>query len=97
MNRPSAQISVQTNLNLLGLTVKDQVTGYKGVVTSICFDLYGCVQAIINPGTDKDGKLSEQAWFDINRLKIVSETLVMPRPNFDFEKGSAEKPIPHKA
>jgi len=49
--------NVKKHLSLLGLKVKDKVTGYTGVVASIGFDLYGCVQAIVNPGMDKDGKL----------------------------------------
>ena len=60
----------EKHLNLLGMKVEDKVTGFKGVVASISFDLYGCVQAIVNPGADKDGKLMEQCWFDVSRLAL---------------------------
>jgi hypothetical protein len=91
-------VHVQNHLKLLGMKAEDKVTGFKGVVTSVSFDLYGCVQAIINPGADKDGKLMDQTWFDIARLTITSEEPVMARPNFEHgpqaegKQGAAEKP-----
>lgn len=79
------------------------MTGLKGVVASISFDLYGCVQAIVNPGLAADGKLAESLWFDVNRLKVLDTMPVMDRPNFDFgyqaegKQGAAEKPAMCKA
>ena len=80
-----------------------EVTGFKGVVASVSFDLYGCVQASVNPGADKDGKLMEQYWFDVARLTIIATNPVMVRPNFEFgvqaegKHGVAEKPAYSKA
>lgn len=91
------------HLNLLGLRVRDRVSGFEGVVASVCFDLYGCIQAIVHPGLQADGKLGDQSWFDVNRLEIVSAEPVMNRPNFEFgevakgNKGAAEKPTFGKA
>jgi hypothetical protein len=93
------KIEMSKHMALLGKKVEDTVTGFKGVVTAVSFDLYGCVQAIVNPGKDKDGKLQEQCWFDIARLKAVSEKPVMTPPDFEYgeiargEKGAAEKPM----
>ena len=90
--------NIQKHLNMLGLRVEDKVTNLKGVVASISFDLYGCIQAIVNPGMDKDGKLQDSVWFDVSRLKTLSDDPVMPRPDFDFgpqaegKQGPAEKP-----
>lgn len=50
--------NVKKHISLLGLEAQDLVTGFKGIITSISFDLYGCVQAVINPGLNKDGELS---------------------------------------
>lgn len=92
--------NVQDALNLLGTKVEDRVTGFKGVVTSISFDLYGCIQAIVNPGLTPDGKIGESHWFDVGRL-TVSGTPVMEVPSFVsaspasrtiHDKGPAEKP-----
>ncbi len=91
-------IKVQEQFELLGLKVEDRVTKYKGIVTSISFDLYGCVQVLVNPGLrKKEDKLGEQIWFDIGRLKVLDKTPVMNRPDFQFEKGPADKPSPIKA
>jgi len=91
--------NVEKHLDLLGLKVVDRVTGLKGVVTSVSFDLYGCIQAIVDPGIDKEGKNIDNRWFDIARLKTIGSKPVMETPNFDFgiaaegKKGPAEKPV----
>lgn len=98
-------MSVHNQLNLLGKRVTDVVTGFSGIVTSICFDLYGCIQATIHPGIGEDGKMREQHWFDISRLRIESDEPVMNRPDFDWTpqivadggKGAAEKPTISKS
>src|SRR4051794_21332220 len=96
-------IHVNNHLNMLGLKVADKVTGFKGVVASVSFDLYGCVQAIVNPGVDKDGKPMDSCWFDVARLHVMSSDPVMERPNFEFgpvaegKHGPAEKPAFTKA
>lgn len=49
----------------LGMQVKDRVLGISGVVTSVCFDLYGCVQADVHPGHDEKGEqLKSRGWYD---------------------------------
>ncbi len=84
--------------NLLGFKVKDKVTGFSGTVVSISFDLFGCIQAVVNPGLDKDNKITDSHYFDINRLDILSSEPVMKQPNFSYgaqadgEQGAADKP-----
>lgn len=92
--------NIKKYFDTLGYKVEDKVTGFKGVVTSISFDLYGCIQSAVDPGLDNDGKTMASRWFDIARLKITSEKLVMDQPDFDIarsisegKKGAAEKPI----
>lgn len=95
-------INIKKHLSLLGKRVEDKVTKKKGVVASVSFDLYGCVQAIVNPGMDKSGKLEESIWFDVSRLNVLSEKPVMDIPNYDFgsqaegRQGAAEKPAQNK-
>lgn len=68
------------------------------MVTSICFDLYGCIQAAVHPCLDKEGKIKEGHWHDVARLKVLSKEPVMERPNFsegrqaEGKQGAAEKP-----
>jgi hypothetical protein len=83
---------MREHLELLGYPVKDRVTGYTGVVTSISFDLYGCVQAIVNPGLDKDGKMQDSHWFDTKRLVKQSSMPVMDVPDFEDVPGGQVLP-----
>ena len=78
---------------LLGRPVKDAISGLEGICDSICFDLYGCIQACFRPSglTDK-GELKESRWYDIKRLTPTGDP-VMAVPNFALpEIGAADKP-----
>lgn len=81
-------------MKILGLRAKDRVTGFVGVVTTVSFDLYGCVQAVVSPevAPEKPGELADARWFDVHRLTTFPGEPVMPVPSFAFEKGPAMKP-----
>lgn len=92
---------ITETINLLGHKATDRVTGFSGVITSVCFDLYGCVQASITPPAKEDAEeIKFGHWFDVNRLEVAEET-VMPVPDFeakattiaDFKQGPAEKRV----
>jgi hypothetical protein len=91
-------INVMKHLKLLGLGVRDKVTGFQGICTSICFDLYGCIQALVNPGLNQEGKVQDSLWFDVERLSCTCFNPVMYPPDFEFgavaegKRGAAEKP-----
>lgn len=97
-------MSIEKHLKKLGFKCKDKVSGLEGVITHIGFDLFGCVQAIVHPGLDKDGNPKDTLWFDLERLEITSDTPAMNQPNF-FDsspqalglQGAAEKPLQGKA
>lgn len=86
------------HLSILGKKVRDRVTKSEGVVVSVSFDLFGCVQAIVNPGLDKDGKQKDSHWFDVSRLEVLKDKPVMQAPYYlegaiaEGLKGPAEKP-----
>lgn len=88
---------VNEHIDLLGLEVSDAVTGFSGVVTTLSFDLFGCIQAVVTPKA-KDGEVKGGNWFDVNRLEITNNTPVMELPDFskgyvaEGRKGPAEKP-----
>ena len=85
-------------VNHLGHQVQDRVTGIQGVVTSVSFDLYGCVQGLINRGVDQNGQIMDQVWLDMARLTVTSERPVMQQPDFNSGpvaeglKGPSAKP-----
>lgn len=83
---------MKEHLKLLGFKVRDAVTGFEGVVESIGFDLYGCVQAVVKPGLDEKGLPQDGRWFDLKRLTAVSATPVMEIPSFEVVPGGCEKP-----
>ena len=74
---------MQQHISLLGWKVKDTVTGFVGVATTIGLDLYGCVQAIVQPSVvlEKGGaqKCEDSRWFDVSRLEKVGRSPVMKR------------------
>ena len=94
---------VQKHIGMLGLKVRDKVTGCQGVVASMSFDLYGCVQALVDPGMKQDGELANGRWMDVCRLQVLDSNPVMPAPDFesgpiaDGLHGPAEKPTPARA
>ncbi len=93
----------QAHIDLLGKTGKDRVTNFQGVVSSVSFDLYGCVQVALSPPVDKEGKLVDGRWFDVHRIEVVEHDRKMPVPLFgavvqygatpeQHTHGPAEKP-----
>ena len=93
-------MKAKEHINMLGYKVVDKVSKYKGVVTAINFDLYGCIQGLVRSEVGKDNKMDDGFWLDISRLKITSKKRVMPLPDFDKgyisegRKGPEAKPIP---
>lgn len=75
-------------LELMGLPAKDRITGFDGTITSIDFNLYGCVHATVHPTVDKDGKEREGRWFDVSRLEITGDTRIMAVPDFKAQQYS---------
>ena len=79
----------------LGTQQQDIVTGCAGVVTSICFDINGCIQACLKPPLDKDGKIPDGYWIDLDRLRERGTPVMKPFPYElprEYVAGPAEKP-----
>lgn len=91
---------IRKHLDLLGHKVKDKVSDFKGVVISMSFDLYGCIQADVRPTelTKGDGSIKQGSWFDVSRLEVISKKPLMEQPNFEWgdvakgKKGPANLP-----
>jgi hypothetical protein len=93
---------INDSIELLGKKAKDKITGAIGIITSICFDLYGCIQVIISPQkiNEKGEEIKPIGWIDINRIKIINNTRIMNYPDFDNKytkidkvNGAATKPL----
>jgi hypothetical protein len=55
----------------LGDQVRDKVTGFAGVAVARTQWLHGCDRIAIQPPVDKDGKLPDNASFDIMSVELV--------------------------
>jgi len=82
---------MKKHLSLLGFTVRDRVTGITGVVTAISFELYGCIQALVNPGA-REEKPQDSFWFDAKRLVVIGDNPVMEVPDFEDVPGGQALP-----
>lgn len=71
---------VQENISFLGRKCVDAITEFAGVITSVSFDVSGCIQAYVVP-TANNGDLKQGSWFDVSRLHISSD-YVLFAPDF---------------
>lgn len=87
------------HIDLLGFEAVDKITGYRGVIESVSFDLYGCIQVCLKPKIDKNGEVPSGYWFDVTRLDIIKSKRIVDFPNFyegyvaEGRKGPADKPM----
>lgn len=58
--------------DIIGRTVRDQITGFQGVVTGRVEYLTGCNQLLVAPPTDKTGALRDSQWFDEQRCAVTN-------------------------
>lgn len=52
----------------LGQSVKDSITGLKGIAVGRCVYLNGCISIEVQATTLHDGKVLDTVWFDEQRL-----------------------------
>jgi hypothetical protein len=85
---------MRQHLALLGHHVRDVVTGTEGIVSSVSFDISGCVQGRVSP-TKKVGEkeLPQSYWFDTKRLTEIGDGQpVMDQPSFQDVPGGQDLP-----
>lgn len=71
-------------LNDLGYQGEDCITGFKGIVSSVCFDVYGCVQYCLVSKVDKNGE-HKSMWCDAKRVTTNKKKRVMTPPLYEKE------------
>lgn len=65
---------------ILGKRVKERVSKLEGIATAVSFDLYGCVQVLVNHGIDDIEKPTPQVWYDMNRMEVLSDEPIIAVP-----------------
>lgn len=64
----------------LGDKVKDNVTGFSGIVVAITKWLHGCDRIVVQPAVGKDGKVPDSASFDIPQIVVMTKRVVVATP-----------------
>lgn len=71
----------------LGSTMKDKITGFKGVVTAYTQYITGCNQVLLQPRVKNDGGYEDSCWFDEQRCEPVGTKVISldnsKTPGFD--------------
>lgn len=62
----------------MGVEVKDRVTGLRGIITGKTEYINGCIQWLVKPPVDKDGKLVDGCWIDTIQLEVVGQGIAEP-------------------
>lgn len=81
---------MNSSINLLGYRVCDKITEFEGVVVSVAFDLPGCIQAGVSAKNTSTGETTT-SWFDVKRLKVLSDSPIMEQPDFVNVPGGVDK------
>ena len=76
----------------LGTTVRDKITGLEGITTGRCEYISGCVQLLVQPMIDRDGKYVENRWFDEDRLAVLDR----PKVTLAIENAGFDTPAPSR-
>lgn len=71
----------------LGDSVRDIVTGFRGVVTGRAQHLTGCDTYGVSAREHKDAEVKGAQWFDDNRLELLGE------PRLVLQPVNAERPL----
>lgn len=64
-------------MRMLGMKVRDRVTGFQGVAVSYVQYLTGCNQYGVTPPVGADGKYPACEYFDEQRLETTSDEVLV--------------------
>jgi len=84
------KIEIPTDKKIkLGYRYSDVISDFEGIATGYTVWISGCHTVGLDPGIDKDGKLQETQWFDVNRLIEISKS--KKEINKNDENGKLQK------
>ena len=76
----------------LKITVKSNISGFKGIIVARSENLHTCNRYSINPVVDKSGKIPQAWWFDEEELVIVNDkNKISKEPIFKYDMGVKAK------
>ncbi|MCJ7747862.1 MAG: hypothetical protein MUP27_08965 [Desulfobacterales bacterium] len=74
-----------------GSRVKDQITGFEGIVRAVNYWDNGCVKYAVQGQVVKDGKIPECEWIDEQQLELIDAALKKEK-----KPTGGPMPIEHK-
>jgi hypothetical protein len=86
-------MKLSTRAEPLGLTVKDTITGFTGVVSGYVRYLSGCNQALVVPRVGKDNKPVDPMWLDEQRLEVNPKVKPIVLDNGDHPGADVSPPV----
>lgn len=61
----------------LGMTARDIITGFSGIVTAHATYLTGCDQYCLKPrDLDKEGVMKKGVWFDVEQIEVTNNSML---------------------
>lgn len=78
----------------LGDKVRDEVTGFEGIVLGKSEFLYGCTRVGVQPKLGSDGKIIEASWFDEPQLKVIKKAVIKKQTKEQSEIGGPMPSVP---
>lgn len=70
-------------MSLLGLTVRDRISEFEGIVIGEAVYLYSAAQVLVVPTGMNDGAPRPPIWFDVDRVEARREV----KAGFTMHKG----------
>ena len=81
----------ESNIEHMGKTVEDSVTGFSGIVTGMCRYLTGCDQYCVTAKVKDNYSDAKAGWYDINRLSLVISVPTL-KLNTENNNGAMDSP-----
>lgn len=79
----------------LGDLVRDQITGFTGIVTAITHWLQQCDRVVVQPrDLDRDGKIKGTEGFDIPQIEILEKHAVVLDVPAKKKSSGGPRPLP---
>lgn len=73
-----------------GTTVRDNITGFTGVITARVEYMNGCVQYGVLPLKLKDGVVQDEYWLDEGRIQVVKESKKAKKKSAEARPGGPQ-------
>lgn len=83
-------VAIENAVNMFD-EVEDRSTGFKGTVLGRTDYANGCTQFLVKPRVDKDGKMQEGVWIDVQHLKVTKSATPAPKPRRVGGPSSAQR------